>query len=298
MSWLFLSLLSALFLGIYDLCKKASVGNNAVAAVLLLSCLTGALIWVPFVLLSATDPAFAENEFLYVDPLSPSGHAYLFAKSALVGASWTFAFFALKHLPITVAMPIRASSPLWTILIACAFMGERPSAPQWLGVATILLSFFGFTFAGRLEGIHFHRDRSVGLMVCATLLAACSALYDKYLLQSLGFRAATVQAWFSIYLVPVMIPLTAWWYVYQRKETRFHWRWTIPLIACCLIIADYLYFSAIRTEGAMISLISPVRRVSVVVAFVGGGWLFAERNLVPKAICTATMLVGVWLLSR
>ena len=72
MSWLFLSLLSALFLGIYDLCKKASVGNNAVAAVLLLSCLTGALIWVPFVLLSATDPAFAENEFLYVDPLSPS----------------------------------------------------------------------------------------------------------------------------------------------------------------------------------------------------------------------------------
>ena len=134
-------------------------------------------------------------------------------------------------------------------------------------------------------------------MFIATLLAAFSAVYDKILLQSLELRAPTVQAWFSIYLVPVMLPLATYWFVYQRRETPLQWRWTIPLIACCLIIADYLYFSALRIDDAMISLISPVRRVSVVVAFLGGGMLFSERNLRPKAICTATMLVGIWLLS-
>ena len=297
MPWLLLSLTSAMFLGIYDLCKKASVRDNAVPPVLLASCLCGASIWLPFVVWSAWHPEFQDNEFLFVDPLPLKAHGYLFAKSALVGASWTCAFFALKHLPITIATPIRASSPVWTILVACLFMGERPTPQQWLGVCVIIGSFLAFTLVGKLDGIVFHRDRSVGLMVCATLLAACSALYDKYLLQNLAFRAATVQAWFSIYLVPVMIPLATYWFFRQQRHTPLHWRWTIPMIAICLLIADYLYFSAIRADGAMISLISPVRRVSVLIAFLGGGFFFSEQHLRLKAICTATMLAGVWLLS-
>ena len=292
-----LSLVSALFLGVYDLCKKASVRENAVAPVLLSSCSIGASIWLPFVIWSRLNPHFSANAFLFVESLSLQDHAFLFAKSALVGASWTLAFFALKRLPITIATPIRATSPLWTILIAFLFMGERPSGTQWIGVAVILLSFFVFTFVGKLDGIQFHRDRGIALMIAATLLAACSALYDKYLLQNLGFTSSTVQAWFSIYLVPVMIPLACYWFVAQRKQSPFQWRWTIPFIAGCLLVADYLYFSAIRLDGSMISLISPIRRVSVVVAFLGGFMLFGEQNLKPKAICTAMMLVGVCLLS-
>jgi len=234
---------------------------------------------------------------LFVESLSPQEHGFLFAKSALVGASWTCAFFALKRLPITIATPIRASSPLWTILIAFLFMGERPSVTQWMGVAVILFSFFVFTFVGKLDGIQFHRDKGIALMIVATLLAACSALYDKYLLQNLGFTASTVQAWFSIYLVPVMIPMATYWFFVQRKQAPFQWRWTIPCIASCLLVADYLYFSAVGLDGSMISLISPVRRVSVVVAFIGGFFIFGEQNLKPKAICTAMMLAGIWLLS-
>ena len=297
MSWLILSLLSAVFLGFYDLAKKASVKENAVPPVLLMSCICGSLVWLPFVVWSYLDSEFAANEFLYVDSLTFASHRYLMCKSILVGASWTFAFFALKYLPITVAAPIRATSPLWTIVIACLFFHERPDVTQWIGIVVILLSFFAFTFVGKLDGIHFHRDRSVWCMVAATLLAACSAIYDKYLLQNLGFRAATVQAWFSIYLVPVMIPLAVYWYTKQRVETPFEWRRSIPLIATLLIVADYLYFSALRYDDAMISLISPLRRVSVLVAFVGGSQVFGEKNLLPKGICTAMMLAGVWLLS-
>ena len=298
MSWLFLSLASAVFLGVYDLCKKASVRDNAVAPVLLCSCVCGALIWLPLVVCSSWLPGFECNELLYVDTLSWRSHGCLFAKSLLVGASWTCAFFALKYLPITIATPIRASSPLWTIAIACTWMGEQPRPVQWFGVVVVLASFLAFSLVGKLDGIHFHRDRSVWLMVAATLLAALSAIYDKILLQTLELRAPTVQAWFSIYLVPVMLPLATYWYLFQRRETPLQWRWTIPLIACFLITADYLYFSALRMDDAMISLISPVRRVSVVVAFLGGGLLFSESNLKPKAICTATMLAGIWLLSQ
>ena len=105
MAWIVLSVCSAVFLGVYDLTKKASVKGNAVAPVLLLSCIVGAFIWLPFVIWSRASPEFASNEFLYVDNLRLDLHPYLFAKSLLVGASWTFAFFALKHLPITIAAP-------------------------------------------------------------------------------------------------------------------------------------------------------------------------------------------------
>ena len=51
-----------------------------------------------------------------------------------------------------------------------------------------------------------HRNKWIGCMMVATLLGACSALYDKYLLQVIGLPVATVQAWFSLYLVVVLLP--------------------------------------------------------------------------------------------
>ena len=296
MTWVYLTLLSAFFLGIYDIFKKLAVNGNAVAPVLLLNCFCGSLVWLPLVILSATQPQFNDG-LLFVDSISLRSHACLFLKSALVGASWTCAFFALKRLPISIASPIRSTSPIWTILIAFTLMGERPSSLQWLGIMIILASFFGITIAGKLEGIRI-RDRGIGLMVIATFLASLSAIYDKVLMQNLGFRPATVQAWFSIYLVPVMVPLALFWFVRQRKESPFQWRATIPLIAISLTVADFLYFSALAHDDAKISIISPMRRTAVVISLLAGGRLFKEENLTAKAVCVATMLLGVWLVSR
>ncbi|MFN9039962.1 MAG: hypothetical protein ACK5YO_26945, partial [Planctomyces sp.] len=97
-----------------------------------------------------------------------------------------------------------------------------------------------------------------------------SSLYDKFLLADSGFRSATVQAWFSVYLVPVMLPLAIWWWRAGRESSPFEWRWSIPAIALLLLVSDCLYFHAIEQPGALISVISPLRRTSVVIAFVAG----------------------------
>ncbi len=197
-----LSLCSAIFLGLYDIAKKAAVRGNAVAPVLFFNVLTGACVWGPAIVLSRVACDWIPFDSLVVDEIDWRVHGLLLAKSALVGCSWIFALFALKYLPLSIAAPIRASSPFWTILIAVSFMHERPNPPQWLGVAIILASFYAFSLLGRKEGIHFHRNRWVSFMILATLLGSCSALYDKFLLQHLNLKPATVQAWFSIYLVP------------------------------------------------------------------------------------------------
>jgi drug/metabolite transporter (DMT)-like permease len=56
-------------------------------------------------------------------------HLQLALKSAIVAASWVFTYFALKHLPLSLGSPIRATSPLWTLFGAILILGERQ--PGW-----------------------------------------------------------------------------------------------------------------------------------------------------------------------
>ena len=292
--WITLSLCSALFLGLYDIAKKAAVHNNAVPPVLLLNVITAALLWSGPVAASYVAGGGSGESLSRV---SAYHHLLLFAKSTLVGASWTCALFALKHLPISIATPIRSTSPLWVLACAVVWLGERPSVTQWIGIALVLSAFLFFSRVGRKEGIRFHRDRWIALMFAATLLGSASSIYDKYLLQTLRLSPAVVQAWFSIYLVPVMCPLAGYWYLYQRCSRPFRWRWSIPMIAVLLLIADYLYFFAITEEGALIAVISTLRRSSVIVPFLFGILRLKEQNWRLKAPCIIAILIGVFFIS-
>ena len=298
-SWVGLALCSALFLGLYDLAKKAAIKNNAIPAVLFWSIVAGALPWIPWILWSYIDPDTVPWEILRVAVLSPREHGLLLTKAILVGGSWAFAYQALQNLPLSIASPIRATSPLWTILVATLLLGERPSLMQWLGVLVILASFYAFSFVGKWEGIDFRRDRHVGCMVIAAVLASASALYDKFLLQNAGLEPSTVQAWFSVDLILVTAPwFVAWWRQDPQRRAPFQWRASIPAIGLLLLVTDFLYFSAVHRPDALISLVSPLRSTSVLVSLVAGVHLYKEQNLRPKAICVLGLLGGVFLVSQ
>lgn len=297
MSWILLSICSAVVLGIYDLLKKLAVRENAVPPVLFFGVLTGAICWCALRIFTPWLPSDWQ-EGLSIDPLSGLEHLYLFGKGVLVSGSWIFGYFALKHLPITIAGPIRSTAPIWTILFAVLLMEEMPNGWQWGGVLMILVAFYAFSLLGRAEGIVFHRDKWVYFLVVATVLGALSALYDKFLLQTVGIRVATLQFWFSIYLLVVMTPFVLFWRYGMKTRSEFQWRWVIPAVGVGLLVADAFYFLAIAQEDALISVISPVRRTSVIIGFLGGILILKERNNVPrKALALALMLAGVILLN-
>jgi uncharacterized membrane protein len=293
MSWIYLSLLSAMFLGVYDLVKKHALKENAVLPVLFFGVISAAVIWLAMIGLQASIGNSLHWGQFQVEAIGAHAHISLFFKAALVGSSWIFGYFALKNLPVSIVGPIRATSPMWTILFAVCLMGERLSAMQWTGVSIILGSFYAFSLVGKREGIRFHKDKWIGCILIATLLGAVSAIYDKYLLQSARLSPATVQAWFSIDMVIVILPFYLLWRRGAWPRGTFQWRWSIPLIGICLLMADFLYFTAIAQDGALISVISPIRRASVLISFLGGIALHGERNFKPKAICICLLLGGI-----
>jgi drug/metabolite transporter (DMT)-like permease len=292
MNWVAATLLSAFFLGIYDLCTKHAVRANAVTPVFFFSTLTGALVWTALLLMQVLQPGLLPQT-LVTDALTWKQHGQLALKSAIVAASWIGTYYALKHLPLSLGAPIRATSPLLTLFGAILFLGERPTWLETLGILTTLASFVGLSLAGAKEGIHFHRNKWFWFLIVGNLFGAASALYDKYLLGTLHFSVPTVQCWFSIYLVALFTPFTLGWKLRLWPRNEFHWRWSVPFIALSLLVADYAYFWALRHPDALVAVVMSLRRASTLVAFAGGVLIFKEVNGWKKLPAVIGILIGI-----
>ena len=144
--WLSLAFLSAFLLGCYEVCKKKSLDNNAVIPVLFLNTCFCSLLFLPCIVLSYGFPELMRNSLFYVPPSTGHEHIYIIGKAALVLTSWTCAYFATKHLPITIAGPIKASQPILTLIGALLIFGEQLNLYQWIGVILAIVSFIMLSF--------------------------------------------------------------------------------------------------------------------------------------------------------
>ncbi len=297
--WLLYAFLSAALLGFYDVFKKRSLDNNAVIPVLFLNTLFSSLIFLPFILFSLSETSPLEGSIFYVPEAGWEVHKYVLLKSIIVLSSWTFGYFGMKHLPITIVGPINATRPVMVLVGALIVFGERLNLYQWIGVMLAVISFFMLSKSGKKEGIDFKHDKYIYFVVLASMLGAVSGLYDKYLMASaseggIGLDRMIVQSWYNLYQFFMMGAVMAFlWYPKRNTTTAFRWDWCIILISIFLSAADFVYFYALSLDGAMISIVSMIRRGSVVVSFLCGAMFFREKNLKSKAVDLILVLIGM-----
>ena len=293
--WLLLAFLSATLLGFYDAFKKQSLKDNAVLPVLFLNTIFSSLVFLPFILLSVAAPALLEGSLLYVPSASWQAHGLILLKSFIVLSSWMLGYFGMKHLPLTIVGPINATRPVMVLVGAMLLFGERLNLYQWVGVLLAIASFFMLSRSGKKEGIDLKHNRWILFIVLAAVMGAVSGLYDKYLMKQLP--PMLVQAWYNLYQVLIMCPvILLLWMPLRKQSTPFSWRWTIILISLFLCAADFVYFYALSLPGSMVSIVSMVRRGSVVVSFLFGAWVFREKNLKSKAVDLILVLIGMFFL--
>ena len=245
--WLLLAFCSAALLGFYDVFKKKSLANNAVLPVLGLNTLFSSLIFLPFILISHFHPETLKDTLFYVPSAGWEVHKFILLKSFIVLSSWTFGYFGMKHLPLTIVGPINATRPVMTLVGALLIFGERLNVYQWIGVLMAIISFFMLSRSGKKEGIDFKHDKWIWFVVLAAVLGAVSGLYDKYLMGR--FNNMVVQAWYNVYQLFLMggVLMFLWW-PKRKHSTPFHWDWCIILISVFLSAADFVYFYALGME--------------------------------------------------
>ena len=296
--WLILAFLSAALLGFHDSFKKKALQGNAVIPVLFLNTVFSSLIFAPFIVLSYSSSVL-DSSLVHVASGGWECHKYILLKSCIVLSSWLAGYFGMKHLPLTIVGPINATRPVMVLVGALLVFGEQLNVWQWTGVMLAVVSFLMLSRSGKKEGIDFKHNKWIACIVVAAILGAVSGLYDKYLMASpadggVGLDKMMVQSWYNIYQMIMMgIMLLVLWMPARKHTTPFRWDWTIIGISLFLSAADFVYLYSLSLPGAMISIVSMVRRGSVIVSFLFGAIFFHEKNLKSKAVDLALVLLGM-----
>jgi transporter family protein len=128
-SWQAWALLSAVFAALTAIFAKVGVENiNPDLATFIRTI----VVLISFALL-----LFATGQFAAPNTVSAKTWTFLVLSGLATGASWLCYFRALKLGPATLVAPIDKLSVVLVALFAFVFLGERPSATGWLGIALI-----------------------------------------------------------------------------------------------------------------------------------------------------------------
>lgn len=294
--WVVFAFISTLFLGIYDVSKKLSLRSNTVLPVLVISTGISALFFSPLLISSVFGLGWFGNTALDLPTGTFRDHLFLFSKSLLVALSWICSYYGLKSTPISIYGPINATRPVFVLVGAMLIFGERLNLLQWGGVVISIVSIYMLGVSSRKkEGIDFRRNRAIWFVLAGTIFGAASALYDRYLLTFMD--PVFTQGWFSLYEFLIMCLAAMFlWLPHRKEDERFRWTWSIPLISVALTIADMAYFRALSIPDAMISMVSMIRRGSVIVSFLCAALIFHEKNLRSKAVDLGMIIIGMLLL--
>ncbi len=279
---------SALALGIYDILKKHSVAGNSVMPVLFWATFSGLLFFCAGLAISGR----------YALVMMPGQKTLwlILLKSVIVTISWVCVYYAMRDLPLSLAAPIRASAPLWTLAGSLFIFGEIPTLLQGTGMAAVFAGFILFSSLGHSEGFKWH-SKAMMLIIAGTLAGAASALYDKFLLNTLAIAKEAVQFYFSLYLTLILGAAMLVRKYFFCRGTAFVWKWSIPLTGIMLIVADCLYFYALSMPDTRISILSFLRRSSAVIPFLYGIVFFREKNLCRKLVALILILTGAAILA-
>ena len=276
--WLWMSVCSALLLGVYDVAKKQALKRNGVYWILVSATALTAVFLSPF-----------------LSHGSLMDHLSLVLKAVLVSTSWVSGLYALKHLPLTTVSTIKASRPMFVVIFSILLFGERLNLLQWLGVALVMAALFLSSRPKRHDTDKETSAKGMTCMVISVLSGSASALYDKYILQHL--EPLFVQSWTNIYITVLLAAVMLVQYLADRQKFEpFHWDWRIPLIAVLITVSDMLYFHSVKDPDALLSVISMIRRSSVLITFLFGALMFKEGHIKDKALDMALMMAGLALL--
>jgi len=276
--WIWLSLISACLLGLYDVCKKKALRANGVLWVLFAATLFSTFFLAPF---------------LRIGPVC--NHLSLAIKAVLVTTSWVSGLLGMKYLPLTTVSTVKGSRPVFVVLFSIVLFGERLEALQWVGVLLALSALVLLSISSKKEIGKENSLKGFVHMGISVLTGVASALYDKHIMSSM--EPLFVQSWSNLYISVLLFAAICVKAIHDGSgRERFHWDWTLLLIAVLITAADFLYFYSLKIPGAMLSVISVVRRSSVIFTFIFGALFFNEKNIKEKAFALTVMLAGVALL--
>jgi len=193
-------------------------------------------------------------------------------------------FAALTMIPLAQVVAIEFTMPIWTVLLAALFLGERITAGRLLAVA---LGLLGVGLIVRPAG---GVDPGQLVALAAALGFAVSVTLVKALTRS--DSAVTITFWMLALqsLLGLVPALTLW-----RWPSATGWGWVL-VVAVCGTYSHYCMARAMRHADA--TVVIPMDYLRVPLTALAGWLIYAERLDLLTVFGTALILGGNLLNTR
>ncbi len=276
-NWLWMTLISGVLFGFYDIFTKKALSRASLLNVLMLYSIGN------FILVS-----FEFNNAIHAD-IGSIG--LILIKSVCIFFAWMLSFMAIRGLPISIISPFNMLVPIFTIILGVLILNETLTLVEIIGVAVIMLSYYFIGKVGTVEVKGLFKNKFLYLMVISTFLSSISAIIDKFLMKKINI--GQMQFWFYL---AVSIMYTAAFLFRRLKAGEpqpFKFSWFIILMSIFLVVSDRIYFGAVKIPTSEISIIMPLRRISIFVSAIIGGFIFKEKNLMKKFLYACLLIAGI-----
>ncbi|MBK9135890.1 MAG: DMT family transporter [Betaproteobacteria bacterium] len=210
----------------------------------------------------------------------------------VVNSALPFLCFAVAAYVLSAGLMgvFNATAPIWTALIAWAWLGERPAALRSLGLALGLAGAIGLAWSraevkAGIAGV----TPAVGIAACiaATVLYGIGANYSRRRLAGVPPMATAAGSQLSATLV---LAVPAWWAWPAAAPTAAAWGSAAALSLVCTGLAYILYFRLIAHTGATNAMTVTFLIPPFAMAW---GWLVLGERPAPDMLAgAAVILVG------
>ena len=278
--WMWLVLVYGILKGFREIVKKKSLEKSSVAEVLFFYTLIGFLFVIP--------GAFS------MKAMEPVYYAYIFIKSFIIFMAWICSFKAIRQLPISLYGILDLSRVLFATLLGVIVLGEVLNFTQVIGLLCVLFGLLLLKWhPGKRSGKQQYKKTEVKYILFAfisCILNAVSGLMDKILMKEID--STQLQFWYMLFLVA----LYGGYLLLSREKIQFakaatnKWIW---LLAFLFVVADRCLFLANASPDSRITVMTLIKQSGCLVTLAAGKWLYHDKNVGHKALCTALVVAGI-----
>lgn len=264
--------------------KAAGAGGHFVFSYRLLSAILYAP-WVAYILLT--------------DGMTWSAPVAMFiAFSSVLHLAYSLCLqWGYQAADLSVVYPIaRGTGPLLSSIGAFIWLSEKPSTSGVLGIVCVVVGILLIASQGNLRQFA-RRDAWIGVRwgLLIGLFIAVYTLIDAYSVKVL-LIAPVMLDWFSALGSATLMSPGAW---FQRKKMMdiMRGKWGYALAVGALSPMGYILVLYALQRGAQVSLVAPLREMSLMIGTVAGFFILKEQASAARVLGCLVIIGGVVLLS-
>ncbi len=287
MSWILITLLSAVFFGLSQALRKKALAFESIFDFIGSYAIVQFIFSIPILFFDIQFEIPGKILVLII----------IFCIMNIITAFFMYASY--KNEEVSTVAPLINFSPAFLLVLSFFLLSEAPTTLQIMGVVVIIIGGYYLTIKNIKNWHHPFTEikkKYLFFMLLVLILASFMAIIDKTVLQTISaftkyFWAVLINTVFIMILVVVSGRLKT---VLKVLKEHF-WIFSIPAILDNFAAFSILWVIALPT--VLVSLVIPIRRFSTLITVFLGGKMYHEHRIPHKIIASAIMLAGIFIIA-